>query len=857
MNGVKDETYEGESIYVEGVVTAVWDSENGSLTLYNVEGTEEPLVLNWSIIADLASRVQSMVNVPINKYGNPAMEFAIFVDNDWNTNWNPLGTTALPYEIRFKVYPAECAAAIAADPSVLSFDCVETKGEEVPTLEVVKATADASGMLNLTVIGHDFNPIKNADTWEMNEEFNKSYVYALVLDDGNNVRSSEYLPLEMNWYSYLAEVVVLNKQGKEVAPFSFESLEIPYTSNESVVALKDVTPALKVSIWGAEPSYVKAADLAAAGYDFDITMTALPLQSATPMAAKYFVQTIGEDGYASISLADGVKAENIGAFTTQAYAIYCEKYDASFQVMSNIAVGREKATVTAPEKTATWSYKSDAGVDANQGFYTREFSYSVDSFTAENLPADTEIADVLAMAGTCMVKDYPEAAAAVTVDGEMATLALSFPEWSEEPYEVVFTYALENVDVVFTFVVNTVGRSNESIEIELPASTVTYTKDLELAGDVVDSLDVLYNAIPYDLSEMTAAEWLKDVFATNAFTYETTIQPAEKDEEGEYVYAPIVDKNSGWTTGLKLVPGATNEIHTDFTYRTNFQTDGVIPTGLEYTMKVTTWYGQEFVITKALNFELPKYTFKHSEYYVYDSAEGYYSQVIGKFVGEPISGFSVNEINMLQAFYLYDDKGTLMDADALAAAGIDVKFSVEAESEGIVMANNKLTYNGADESVSVDAKIALVNSNGNTIEIPTNFAETYADYVVKKYDPIDALTVAEVPAVKVSESKEYTVDAFDYLVLTDVKANAILKGGNWNSVQYSVDPQTVYSITYEWGKVNIPAEMAAYVTFADGVVTFNNTGDLQLAKALEISVPVTFKYVWGERTATVKVTFLN
>ncbi|MBQ7019792.1 MAG: hypothetical protein IJN30_02185, partial [Bacteroidales bacterium] len=689
--------------------------------------------------------------------------------------------------------------------------------------------------------------------------FSKNYVYALVLDDGNNVRSSEYLPLEMVCGNYTVQVVVLNKKGEEVAPFSFENLEIPYTSKESVVALEGATPALKVSMWGGNPTYVKAADLASAGYDLDITMTALPLQNAMPMSSKYFVQTIGEDGFASISLAEGVKAENIGTFTTQAYTIYCEKFDDMFQIMTNVAIGREKATVTAPEKTATWSYKSDAGVDASAGaaFYTREFSYDLDSFTAENLPADTEIADVLAMAGTCMVKDYPEAAAAVTVDGEMATLALSFPEWSEEPYEVVFTYALENVDVVFTFVVNTVGRSNESIEIELPASTVTYTKDLELAGDVVDSLDVLYNAIPYDLSEMTAAEWLKDVFATNAFTYETTIQPAEKDEEGEYVYAPIVDKNSGWTTGLKLVPGATNEIHTDFTYRTNFQTDGVIPTGLEYTMKVTTWYGQEFVITKALNFELPKYTFKHSEYYVYDSAEGYYSQVIGKFVGEPISGFSVNEINMLQAFYLYDDKGTLMDADALAAAGIDVKFSVEAESEGIVMANNKLTYNGADESVSVDAKIALVNSNGNTIEIPTNFAETYADYVVKKYDPIDALTVAEVPAVKVSESKEYTVDAFDYLVLTDVKANAILKGGNWNSVQYSVDPQTVYSITYEWGKVNIPAEMAAYVTFADGVVTFNNTGDLQLAKALEISVPVTFKYVWGERTATVKVTFQN
>ena len=549
-------------------------------------------------------------------------------------------------------------------------------------------------------------------------------------------------------------------------------------------------------MWGGNPTYVKAADLASAGYDLDITMTALPLQNAMPMSSKYFVQTIGEDGFASISLAEGVKAENIGAFTTQAYTIYCEKFDDMFQIMTNVAIGREKATVTAPEKTATWSYKSDAGVDASAGaaFYTREFSYSVDSFTAENLPADTEIADVLAMAGAYIVKDYPEAVASVTVDGEMATLALSFPEWSEEPYEIVFTYALENVDVVFTFVVNTVGRSNEPIEIELPASTITYTKDLELKGDVVDSLDILYKAIPYDLSEMTAAEWLKDVFATNAFTYETSIQPAEKDEEGEYVYAPIVDKNSGWTTGLKLVPGVTNEIHTDFTYRTDFQTDGVIPTGLEYTMKVTTWYGQEFVITKALNFELPKYTFKHSEYYVYDSAEGYYSQVIGKFAGEPITGFSVNEINMLQAFYLYDDKGTLMDADALAAAGIDVKFSVEAESEGIVMANNKLTYNGADESVSVDAKIALVNSNGNTIEIPTNFAETYADYVVKKYDPIDALTVATVPAVKVSESKEYTVDAFDYLVLTDVKANAILKGGNWNSVQYSVDPQ-LHSLT--------------------------------------------------------------
>ena len=97
VNGVKDETYEGESIYVEGVVTAVWDSENGSLTLYNVEGTEEPLVLNWSIIADLASRVQSMVNVPINKYGNPAMEFAWDLTHDWGM---PGTTTALPYELR-------------------------------------------------------------------------------------------------------------------------------------------------------------------------------------------------------------------------------------------------------------------------------------------------------------------------------------------------------------------------------------------------------------------------------------------------------------------------------------------------------------------------------------------------------------------------------------------------------------------------------------------------------------------------------------------------------------------------------------------------------------------------------------
>ena len=399
-----------------------------------------------------------------------------------------------------------------ADPSVLSFDCVETKSEKAPTLEVVKATADASGMLNLTVIGHDFNPVQNAN-WEMNDNFFKNYVYALVLDDGNNVRSSEYLPLDMNYGRYVAQVLVLDNKGRQVLPFSFEQLEIPYTSTESVCAYEGATPALYIYDQNGveKDAIVKADSLAVEGYNFDITMTALPLQNATPMSSKYFVQTIGEDGYASIALADGVKAENIGTFTTQAYEIYCEKYDVSFQIMSNIAIGREKATVTAPEKTATWSYKSDAGVDASAGaaFYTREFSYDLDSFTAENLPADTEIADVLAMAGTCMVKDYPEAAAAVTVDGEMATLALSFPEWSEEPYEVVFTYALENVDVVFTFVVNTVGRSNESIEIELPASTVTYTKDLELAGDVVDSLDVLYNAIPYDLSVMTAAEWLK------------------------------------------------------------------------------------------------------------------------------------------------------------------------------------------------------------------------------------------------------------------------------------------------------------------------------------------------------------
>jgi hypothetical protein len=219
------------------------------------------------------------------------------------------------------------------------------------------------------------------------------------------------------------------------------------------------------------------------------------------------------------------------------------------------------------------------------------------------------------------------------------------------------------------------------------------------------------------------------------------------------------------------------------------------------------------------------FDFQHNEYRVFENP--YYSQVQPEYTwvgddesSELIEKFDVAKVDLLEAFYVVaidaDGKKTKINYSDLAkypTYNMDYTFEFEDKySEGIKMGNDfKISYYGSEDYVDVMGKLYVINSNGAKYQLPTSFDEgrEYADYTVRKFNPIGELIVEDV-VVDIKNSQEYKTNVFDQIELWDFRSNGrdpyrIITDGAWvvgngvdNGFVKDETVQNIYGIYWKW-----------------------------------------------------------
>lgn len=234
---------------------------------------------------------------------------------------------------------------------------------------------------------------------------------------------------------------------------------------------------------------------------------------------------------------------------------------------------QETAEVTLAEQTITWNYAEDKNSEPNT-------ASPVPTFRAVATTADN--ADLYAEVIAGGIAENPVAGFVFTATGVEAT---GF-EWNKENgYELNVTYALENKRVTIKTKINTVKAAFTELVINLEAAQWLLTKDFTNQSETAaDSLEA-YVAGLTNLGKITAADYLKDVFVTNAYTVDANTA------------------NGANLANTMLVVDATagNTIKSVYNID-DFAT--AIPEKVDYALNVTTWYGQVIKFTKTLNIGL-------------------------------------------------------------------------------------------------------------------------------------------------------------------------------------------------------------------------------------------------------------
>ncbi|MBQ3203406.1 MAG: hypothetical protein IJB39_00295 [Alistipes sp.] len=828
----------------------------------------------------LLGRVQSLVFVPE------------YTDGMATIDWAKYGNSFVEgkSELTYSVYPAECASAMVGKPELFTFDleALKTRSENAPAMTVVGVVAgEKAGQIVVEVEARNFG-----EEFYLGGVEPKNYAASLVLKNETANIASTYTNLVASKNAPVIELAIYDAADKllgvaDVNPNTpqvwVEEQTISYTKlNEKKVMIDghyvayhvDGEKVAKDAIEYAMPEYLSQ-EPTVFGHDETI-----------------FNRETNEAGYIVYSLVgmelDGETVGNPEAVGKTALAAYCYKTpdkSAAIMLYQSLVVTKELVEIDLGEFKTNWNYATDAKVDAslfdadsaNDLTYNRRFV--VENVTTENLPADLSVRDVVGNPATSIKVNYSgattDAGADIAVDGDQININVKGFTWdSKQPktYDIVATYELPNVTVTVTAQFTTVDRSREAVEITLPDAGLTYTKDLEFSKQ--SALDVIYNELNtvhegetlshlgVIAEDFTAAEFLKDIFVTNAMVNPTnTVNGKPMNEE--------------WKTNLKVADDG-QTIAANYTYKSDLGELKIIEGSIKlpYVKTFTTYYGQEVTIKQTIWIGLPKYDFVHSQFRVENDGV-YFSNVTpaAEFdaFGNMIS-FSVANVDMDEAFAVVKG-GNILDSTAMTEAGIVTEFYLEGVYDGITITNNEIAYNGAADYVDVAGRLYIVNSNGTKVELPTSFANTYKDYQVRKFDPIRVGATNLATTVEVEYAEEYSV-AIAELINTDATALnlydyrdgmfALMTGGNWVSGGNGFDnaADVIYGLNtnWAWAVEQLPAEMAAIkecFSFDNttGVLTFDNSAQLELVKPVEVTVTFTIDYTWGSKEFTAVVTF--
>ncbi|MBQ8773590.1 MAG: hypothetical protein IJZ17_03840, partial [Muribaculaceae bacterium] len=871
----------------------------------------------------LLSQVQSIVYVPTHADGKATINYAKIGQSIIETRSS----------MTFQVYPADCAKAIASlangesegNLTFLMQGVQLSRSESDAALDIVSAEATEDGRLTITVdarnLSDDFYNMTNNVSWST----------ALYLNNGKNENgnvvnniSTEYINLYPASSSTEIKVGIYNSKGEEITDNGqftvvggHGDIEFGYNSTKTEVVLQGHYVGYTV-----DGQVLNTNEMRELGYD--ITVTPGDHGFKTPVVnggkAENFDVTLNDAGeennyggneqYASVKL-NNVSAENVGGIMIYRY-LY-EVAGTTIGAYATIYIGPEVSEITFNPVTIYWDYNLDAVAGNSWGMINRQgtdrnIALTIDEEKTENLPEDIDLAQFFQNLKKMSYGTTPESMVELTT-AEFTPILHSnslfianlgdlghrfdtngFLEWNKT-YTIKATYSNGSNTVNATLEVTTVAPNHDLVAIDLGVVEYTIAKDFVIDANnevkasingVAETINAQYayeGAEVHGLGTFAGEEnynaFLTEVFDTNAPTFVKT----------EYFdgNATLIKTNTGseWS-GSKLAIIANDATDgwyaaANYSYASGLynETQAVV-----YKKLVTLWYGQQVELTRTVKFNLPTYDYVHTSYYVYDGGNRYYSKAQGYYnpsiESTAVSEFSVNDINLLQAFYVTD--GTInLTEDEITAAGLVREFSLIGTFDGISLNNNVLSYQGKTPEVPVTATLAIANTDGSMITLPTAFdgEGAYSGYVVKKYDPLTGLSVDGENGyvyVPVGDELTYDVKVLKYFNLyenrdgkvwsTDlINANGYwTQGDGFNGLAVGETAQTLFGLTTDYSNVTVEADYTGIISWqknGTGVLTFDNKNQIDLANPVIIPVTFTVDYTWGHYEATVKVVFYN
>lgn len=821
-------------------------------------------------IAEILNRVQSIVFVPE------------YTDGKGTINWAKAGDTLVESRstLVYQVYPAYCAAAIANTPAVgdvvapLSFDMTDALktrgGNEAPQMNIVGVEGDAQGRLYVTFEARNFGEKFYAGEVE--------YAASLVLTTENENLASCYTNLVAAKSDKAEQISMDIMYGDEVITDKCYNLtangaayEFEYTDTERV---EKVLPEHFVRFTVGEKTYDGIDALNGAGYALEMERTNYIKRVFSDQTDTRPFKVEEVDGLLQVSIAE-VNGKLIYqpiyvGYTYTAGTLKAEAY-------SNFSTVPVQADIEFSGIETFWLYSTDAEVDAaDTGAYWRKLALTI----AENtLPSDVKALDVLAKAPESIVvtldgKEATEVDAKIVVNGEEMFLEFANFEWDktyevEAEYDVADQYGQVSVEVTVKATVTTVDRNRETIIVNFEPSTVMFEPNLvmtELYGDIMEPAFtqlVFGNEKHYDIP---AKKWCEANFSLGQYTALDALKADGKDVDAKNTKL-LIDETTGWEVSVAFD-------YEDFDF---------VPAQVEYTKTITTWYGQEVIVNKVLNFEFPVYDFKHNSKYVYGADMDFYSQVQPEYTwdndneADGLLKFDVAAVELRAAFSVVDAKGNKLSEAEMDNLSLSYNFEIEdAEHEGIDIdpATHELSYYGSNPFVNVRGNLVITNSNGAKYVVPTSFDEggKYASYNVVKFNPIGTAQVTMNPTIDVNNSIPYHVDILDYVKLEDYRTGGrqsypLITDGAWvvgngeNGFAQGVDVRAdyMYRITEVWvdDTSEVDDEIRPYIRLNNGTLTFDNSQQLELTAPFTIPVTLKFQNCWMEKPqqVTVNVTF--
>ena len=761
-----------------------------------------------AIVAKLAAMVQSLVYVPEYTDGMATIEYA--------TIGSQTETILEGYsKITYQVYPAECAATIAALPNaaeLFSFDsktvAIRPMGwtEDVLTVVKVEADAEKAGALVLTVkanLGENFyqGEEQHAVSLHLNvadTDLSSCYTNLIAANTAAHIRTNIYVN-NIDWTP---------ANGNYSLPFDGAAADIEYIDLKKTV---EIAPdhVIGYTVPGEEKP-LTAAEVAEK-YGYEVTYQAEQpvveyIQGVETTELEKVYELVAQEprhewtnAWTSIKLQKEEKnAVGSSCVVKYFYNVYGDKL--SIGGRANIIPIQTKVVLDAVNPVV-WNYVADAEQDAvalNGGDANYARTAIKLALTSSELPEDTTVADLILSGAPekteVIVNGAAVSGVTATLNGNETdgyTLALSNFEWDTE-YTVALKYALAHLDANVTIKVNTVDRKRgELVKVEQTYDNYVFAKDYAFAAFDGVAPEMAINSVYtdvaalYDLTGIEEAAYLKEVFV----------------EKAPYAVADVVVPTA---TLDYLFNAEGNAVSVAYAYDAWTE----IPLEVTYTKTLNLWYGQDVeLVVKVVIAKPTIYNLVYSSLYVKlgnscDQINGLFSSVYPFYDpdlkssanGVALAGFNTEKVDMDKAFNIVN--GTvIMTDEAIAEAGLVAEFELEetydfseyntgkdadaqrvldwAKDELTGDKTNKLIYNADPCHAPVTGNLYILNTNGSKMQLTTNFdtEEAYKNYVVKKYDPIldPVLTGAKYANAAEKDMIKATPDVIDIEITSAIE----------------------------------------------------------------------------------------